>query len=137
MVLDSHRGKVDFIMDPAARALRNVHPNYISFMDIILAAVAGLMLYFSYDHWVLLPLSAVVVLVSGFLDGLDWFCSNILLTVCGILICIFAGWVVCDKVKSEVTNDGQVSFSLLAPWLWILRVVAPAAIIIIIYSGLK
>lgn len=74
---------------------------------------------------------------QGFLDGLDWFCSNILLTVCGILICIFAGWVVCDKVKSEVTNDGQVSFSLLAPWLWILRVVAPAAIIIIIYSGLK
>jgi len=58
-------------MDPAARALRNVHPNYISFMAIILAAVAGLMLYFSYDHWVLLPLSAVVVLVSGFLDGLD------------------------------------------------------------------
>lgn len=71
MVLDSHRGKVDFIMDPAARALRNVHPNYISFMAIILAAVAGLMLYFSYDHWVLLPVSAVVVLVSGFLDGLD------------------------------------------------------------------
>lgn len=74
---------------------------------------------------------------QGFLDGLDWLCSNILLTVCGILICLFAGWVVCDKVKSEVTNDGQVPFPLLVPWLWILRVVAPAAIIIIIYSGLK
>jgi len=29
------------------------------------------MLYFSYDNWVLLPISAVVVLVSGFFDGLD------------------------------------------------------------------
>jgi archaetidylinositol phosphate synthase len=29
------------------------------------------MLYFSFDNWVLLPISAVVVLVSGFLDGLD------------------------------------------------------------------
>ena len=71
MGLDSHRGKVDFIMDPVAKAMVKVHPNYISFMAIILAAVAGVMLYFSYDHWVLLPLSAVVVLVSGFLDGLD------------------------------------------------------------------
>jgi archaetidylinositol phosphate synthase len=29
------------------------------------------MLFYSFDHWVLLPISAVVVLVSGFLDGLD------------------------------------------------------------------
>ena len=71
MVLDSHRNKVDFIMDPAARGLRNVHPNYISFMAIILAGLAGIMLYYSFDQWVLLPISAVVVLVSGFLDGLD------------------------------------------------------------------
>jgi archaetidylinositol phosphate synthase len=58
-------------MDPVAKAMVKVHPNYISFMAIILAAVAGVMLYYSFDHWVLLPISAVVVLVSGFLDGLD------------------------------------------------------------------
>jgi archaetidylinositol phosphate synthase len=58
-------------MDPVARAMVKVHPNTISFMAIVLAAVAGVMLYFSFDHWVLLPISAVVVLVSGFLDGLD------------------------------------------------------------------
>jgi archaetidylinositol phosphate synthase len=58
-------------MDPVARAMVKVHPNTISFMAIILAAVAGVMLYFSFDHWILLPISAVVVLFSGFLDGLD------------------------------------------------------------------
>jgi len=71
MVLDSHRGKVDFIMDPVAKAMIKVHPNYISFMAIILAAAAGVMLFYSFDHWILLPISAMVVLVSGFLDGLD------------------------------------------------------------------
>jgi archaetidylinositol phosphate synthase len=72
MVLDSKRDKVNFIMDPAANALRNVHPDIISFTALILAAVAGVMLYFSYDHWlILLPLSAIIVLVSGFFDGLD------------------------------------------------------------------
>jgi len=58
-------------MDPVAKAMIKVHPNYISFMALALAAVAGTMLYFSFDNWVLLPISAVVVLVSGFLDGLD------------------------------------------------------------------
>ncbi|MHC1710526.1 MAG: CDP-alcohol phosphatidyltransferase family protein [Methanomassiliicoccales archaeon] len=58
-------------MDPVAKAMIKVHPNYISFMALVLAAVAGAMLYFSFDQWILLPISAVVVLVSGFLDGLD------------------------------------------------------------------
>jgi len=71
MVLDSHRSKVDFLMDPVAKAMVKVHPNTISFLAIILAGVAGVLLYFSFDNWVLLPISAVVVMVSGFLDGLD------------------------------------------------------------------
>jgi len=58
-------------MDPVAKAMIRVHPNHISFMALALAAVAGVMLYFSFDNWVLLPISAVVVLVSGFFDGLD------------------------------------------------------------------
>lgn len=74
---------------------------------------------------------------KGFLDGLDWLCNNILLTTCGFLICLFAGWVVSDRIRAEVTNEGKVPFALLVPWLWILRVVAPAAIIVIIYNGLK
>ncbi|MCF4152246.1 sodium-dependent transporter [Dethiosulfovibrio sp. F2B] len=73
----------------------------------------------------------------GFLDGLDWLCNNLLLTTCGILICIFAGWVVGDRMKKEVTNDGSRPFALLSPWTWILKVVAPAAILVIIYNGLK
>lgn len=72
MVLDSKRDKVNFIMDPVANALKGVHPDIISFTALILAAIAGVTLYFSYDYWqLLLPLSAILVLVSGFFDGLD------------------------------------------------------------------
>ena len=71
MVLDSKRKWVDFIMDPSARLLRNVHPNNISKLALLIAAVAGLMFFFS-DNWHLLLIGAsLTVLVSGFFDGLD------------------------------------------------------------------
>ena len=71
MVLDSKRNRVDFIMDPSARLLRNVHPNKISLLALLIAVVASLMLFFSDQWYALLILGALTVLVSGFFDGLD------------------------------------------------------------------
>ena len=72
MVLDAKRGRVDFIMEPSARAFKNVNPNTISLIALILAGLAGLLVYFSYDPWkLLLPLAAIVILISGYFDGLD------------------------------------------------------------------
>ena len=72
LVLDAKRSSVDFIMDPAARAFRGVSPNAISAMALVLAGVSGVLIYFSYDQWqVLLPLAGILMLASGFLDGLD------------------------------------------------------------------
>jgi len=71
MVLDSKRNRVDFIMDPSARLLRNVHPNTISLLALLIAVPASLMLFFS-DRWYpLLIAAALTVLLSGFFDGLD------------------------------------------------------------------
>jgi archaetidylinositol phosphate synthase len=51
--------------------MRNVNPNTISLLALIIAALAGLMLFFS-DRWdALLIFAALAVLVSGFFDGLD------------------------------------------------------------------
>ena len=71
MVLDAKRNKVDFIMDPSARLFRNVSPNYISLLALIIAAIAGIMLFFSDRWYILLVIAALTVLVSGFFDGLD------------------------------------------------------------------
>lgn len=58
-------------MDPAARAFSKVSPNLISFISLVLAALAGAMIFFS-DRWdMLLMLAALVILLSGFFDALD------------------------------------------------------------------
>jgi len=58
-------------MDPVAKAMVKVPPDHISLIALALAALAGALLYLSHAHWELLPVAAVVVLVSGFFDGLD------------------------------------------------------------------
>jgi NSS family neurotransmitter:Na+ symporter len=73
---------------------------------------------------------------KGFLDSMDYIASNILLPVGGILISIFVGWVVADKMKDEVTNSGEKPFPFMAPWLFICRFVAPVAVAWILVTGL-
>lgn len=72
MVLDSKRNSVNFILDPIAKAFSRVHPNTISWASFVVAFLSGVTLYFSPQYWqILLPLTAFLVLFSGFLDALD------------------------------------------------------------------
>ena len=71
MVLDGHRSKVDFALEPVARRFINVDPNLISWVGLILAFISGLLMYLSYSAYVLLLLGAAVVLISGYFDALD------------------------------------------------------------------
>jgi len=73
---------------------------------------------------------------KGFLDSMDYVASNILLPVGGILITIFVGWVMADKMKEEVTNNGEKPFPFFGAWLFICRFVAPVAVAWILVSGL-
>jgi len=71
MVLDEHRKDADFTLTPVAKRFIKVNPNYVSWLGLIVAAVAGAVLYFSWDCWWLLPLASFVVLLSGYFDALD------------------------------------------------------------------
>jgi len=71
MVLDEQRGKADFALTPVAKRLINVNPNMISWVGLILAFLAGLLLFFSFEYHYLLLIGAAVVLVSGYFDALD------------------------------------------------------------------
>jgi archaetidylinositol phosphate synthase len=63
---------VEFILVPIARALSRFHPNTLSWLSFVMAWVAGLLIFFSPQYWeLLLPLAALAVLVSGFLDAID------------------------------------------------------------------
>jgi len=71
MVLDGQRGKVDFALTPVAQRLRNVNPNMISWVGLILAFISGLLMYLSFDTHYLLLIGALVVIISGYFDALD------------------------------------------------------------------
>jgi archaetidylinositol phosphate synthase len=72
MVLDAQRGRADKVLMPAAHAMRNIDPNAISTVALVLALLVGVLTYYSFDNWeILLPLISVLVLVSGFLDAVD------------------------------------------------------------------
>jgi len=68
-------------------------------------------------------------------DLIDYFTANIMMPVGAILIALFVGW----RMKPEMI-EGDLSFShplLFKAWLWIMRVVAPIAILGILVSGLR
>ncbi len=72
MVLDAKRDSVEFIMEPMAKIFSRWSPNAISWLAFALAVLAGILIFLSPWYWtLLLPLAAVVVLLSGFFDALD------------------------------------------------------------------
>lgn len=72
MVLDAKRDKAERFLMPAAKALKNVDPNVISFLALVLAFLTGVTAYYSYESWkLLLPITSVLVIVSGYLDAID------------------------------------------------------------------
>lgn len=73
---------------------------------------------------------------QGFLDSASWLTDKLLLPISGLLICIFAGWVITPTMTKEVSGDGTPG-ALTKAWLFILRFVAPAAILLILLSGLE
>ncbi len=76
---------------------------------------------------------SINVLGMSFLDFLDFVANNILLTVGGLLISLFVGWVIPEIAKKETTAHGAFPFQPI--WIWICRIVAPVAIFIIILGG--
>lgn len=74
---------------------------------------------------------------KDFLDAMDFISNNIMMPLASILTCVFVGWFWLDKGRKEVTNDGALPFALMDVWVWFVRVVAPIAIAIIFYMGLK
>ena len=102
----------------------------------VLAWAIGLGTVFSFNVWQhLRPLGAVEALANLNIYGLiDYFTANLLMPLGGILIALFVGW----RVKPEVLA-AELSFGktwLFSTWLWMLRVIAPVAILGILWSSL-
>jgi len=65
---------------------------------------------------------------------IDYFTANLLMPLGGILMAVFVGWLVKPRVLAEDLSFG--SPVLFTVWLWMVRVVAPLAILGVLYSSL-
>jgi len=78
-------------------------------------------------------LSGIQISGRGLLDFTDQTVSNYVLPLAGILVCIYAGWRWGRKnALSAADLPGKVVGSV---WLWLLRVVAPAMILLILFDS--
>jgi NSS family neurotransmitter:Na+ symporter len=69
----------------------------------------------------------------GMLSTLDHLAANWMLPCGGFLITLFVGWKLGKKVCMEEFGLSKPNFAFLA-WLWIVRIVAPAAVLILLIN---
>lgn len=70
-------------------------------------------------------------------DSLDFFSSNILLPLGGMLICIFVGWYLkYDKAHDEISNNGKLSIRYMPLYMFLAKFLAPIAIAFVFLNGL-
>lgn len=106
-----------------------------------IAFLVGMLTVFSMNDWAeLLPLSFIGVEtlsngnVANFGNLIDFIVSNIIMPVGGLLITIFAGWLVHrDIMKKEMGLPEGGVFEI---WHVLIKFLCPPALIIVIYNGL-
>jgi NSS family neurotransmitter:Na+ symporter len=101
-----------------------------------LAWAIGLLTVFSFNIWSgTYPLGHFDVFATKTpYDLIDYFTANLMMPLGGILMALFAGWM----VKPQVLAD-DLSFSnkaLFTVWLWMIRVVVPLAILWVLWDSL-
>ncbi len=103
----------------------------------VLAWLIGILSVLSFNVWKDVTPLAMYDAFAGktIYDLIDYFTANIMMPLGAILMCLFVGW----RMKPEVF-DRELNFArpwLFKTWMWLIRVVAPAAILAILISGLR
>ncbi len=102
-----------------------------------LAWLIGLASVLSFNRWQdVTPLGMFDVFAGKTIfDLIDYFTANVMMPLGAILIALFVGWRMQPEVLVAELNFG--SPWLFRIWIWMIRVVAPLAILGILISGLR
>jgi len=101
-----------------------------------LAWAVGLATVFSFNIWSdVTPLDGIKALQGKTLfDLIDYFTANLMMPLGGILMALFVGWRIRpDTLREDLAFTSPALFTL---WLWMIRVVAPVAILWVLYTSL-
>lgn len=93
-----------------------------------LAAVASLSLG-ALSHWTIAGMNLF--------DSLDYLTANILLPAGGFFTCVFVGWRLDRRIlKAQITNDGTLRFRIYGIFIFLLRYICPAVLLLIFLDNL-
>lgn len=94
--------------------------------------VLGTFCSLSFGEW-----KDVKVFGLGFFDLFDFLVAKFMMPIGSLLMCLFVGWVVDERViRGELTNDGAITTWLYPVWRFIVRYIAPVLILLIFINEL-
>lgn len=100
----------------------------VSFVCLLLGTFCSL----SFGDW-----HDVTLFGMTFFDFFDFLVAKLIMPIGGMLMCIFLGWVVDEKVlRAEMTNNGTLRSPLYPIYRFIIRYVAPLCIFLIFANEL-
>jgi len=95
----------------------------------LVAWALGLLSVLSLNHW-----STVRIFGRDIMGTIELLANDIMLPLGGLLIALFAGWALKSSVLREEVPE--LSAGLFTAWRWLLRVVAPALVLIVLVRAL-
>jgi NSS family neurotransmitter:Na+ symporter len=98
----------------------------------VVCLVLGTFCSLSFGDW-----KDVQIFGMGFFDLFDFLVAKFIMPIGGMLMCIFLGWVVNEKVlRDELTNHGTIKSPLYPAFRFIIRYFAPICIFLIFVNEL-
>ena len=98
----------------------------------IVCLILGAFCSLSFGIW-----QDVTIFGMGFFDLFDFIVAKLIMPIGGMLICVFLGWVVDEKVlRAEITNKGTIRAPYYPVFRFIIRYLAPICILLIFISQL-
>lgn len=117
------------LMEPATAFLvetTNLSRKAAALIVAGLAWLLGLASVFSFNLW-----SEVKIVGKSPMDAIDYVATQIMLPVGGLLIALFAGWVLSSRITREELGEKMPAWAYEA-WLWLTRVVTPLLILVVL-----
>ena len=134
LVMAALTSSISMLEMSAAYFHRNLHlPRSLSAIVVsVVCVVLATFCSWSFGDW-----REVKIFDMGFFDLFDFLVAKFIMPIGGLIMCIFLGWVVDEKVlRAELTNNGTLKSPLYPTFRFIIRYVAPLCIFLIFANEL-
>lgn len=99
---------------------------FVTLAVMVLSVVSSL----SFGVW-----KDITIFGMTFFDLFDTLTSKVMMPLGGLLISLFAGWVIpVDKLRAEISNEGQLKLKLFNVYLFLIRYIAPLGIVLVMFN---